>query len=642
MADLDSALDAVILAVDGEHREGQRIMAHAVSDALSGREHLLVQAGTGTGKSLGYLVPAALHAVNTGEPVIIATATLALQRQLVERELPVISAALALMIGRPLTFAVLKGRSNYVCRQRLYGGVIDEPADQLPITSGTRLEEQAAAVRSWALSTETGDRDEYPDSIDPRVWTSISVTRRECVGESACSFGEECFTALRRAEAHEADIVVTNHALLAIDAIEGVPVLPEHSAIIIDEAHELVDRVTTALSITLSSIQIDRAITRMRPLVDLSAIEQIQDARDAFEEAVRGTEPGRISQLSQQLRLALQLVQQAAVLPPMPDADPVLRQRAQGLIDEIHDATESVLHAAGDDVLWVDDGGRVHLAPLDVAQPLRERLFDAGPIVLTSATLTVGTSFDAVTQALGVHEEVTCLDVGSPFNYEQQGILFVAADVPPPGRDGIAMEALDVLAELIEAAGGRTLALFSSWAGVERAFEYLRVRLDQSFPLLVQARGDSTGPLLTSFAADPRSSLIGTLSLWQGVDVPGEACVCVAIDRIPFPRPDDPLMSARQQRIDEQGGSGFRSVALPRAALLLAQGSGRLIRSTADRGVVAVLDSRLATAGYGRMLRAGLPPFWYTTEKAPVLGALARLNADFDIKAGAARSQPCP
>lgn len=637
MAELDSALDAVITAVGGERREGQRVMAHAVGDALNERDHLLIQAGTGTGKSLGYLVPAAIHAVNSDQAVVIATATLALQRQLIERELPIVSAALAPLLGRPITYAVLKGRSNYVCRQRLHGGVTDEPTDQLAMTPGSRLEEQAAALRTWALSSESGDRDDYPDSVDARVWSSISVTRRECVGESKCSFGEECFTALRRAEAHEADIVITNHALLAIDAIEGVPVLPEHSAIIVDEAHELVDRVTNALSVTLSPALIDRAIARMRALVDAPALERIQVARDGFEEAVRESGPGRITQCSERLQRALRLLRQSATLPALPDAEPVVRQRAQGLIDEITQATDAVLNAGVDDVVWVDDGGRLHLAPLDIAGPLKERLFDAGPVILTSATLTVGTGFDAVTQALGLGSDVTCLDVGSPFDYQQQGILYVAADVPPPGRDGVAMESLDLLAELIEAAGGRTLALFSSWAGVERAAEYLQVRLDDSFPLLVQARGDSTGPLLTEFAAKARSTLIGTLALWQGVDVPGEACVCVAIDRIPFPRPDDPLMAARQQRVDEQGGSGFRRVALPRAALLLAQGSGRLIRHTSDRGVVAVLDSRMATAGYGRTLRAGLPPFWYTTDKAPVLGALRRLDAEFSATADEAR-----
>jgi hypothetical protein len=211
------------------------------------------------------------------------------------------------------------------------------------------------------------------------------------------------------------------------------------------------------------------------------------------------------------------------------------------------------------------------------------------------------------------------------------GILYVAKDLPAPGREGVAMEALDELAELIEAAGGRTLALFSSWRGVDRAAEYLRVRLDAGrFPLLVQKKGDSVGSLVQRFADDHPSTLLGTVSLWQGVDVPGESCIQVVIDRIPFPRPDDPLLSARQRAVDEAGGSGFRSISVPKAGLLLAQGAGRLIRGTGDRGVVSVLDSRLATAGYGRALRASLPPFWYTTDRATVLTSLTRLRDELD------------
>jgi ATP-dependent DNA helicase DinG len=269
------------------------------------------------------------------------------------------------------------------------------------------------------------------------------------------------------------------------------------------------------------------------------------------------------------------------------------------------------------------------IAPLSVSGLLRTALFDRGRVAMTSATLTVGGGFDALLTALGLDDtEAQTVDVGSPFDHARQGILYVARDVPPPGRDGVAMEALDELADLIEAAGGRTLALFSSWRGVERAAEYLRVRLGDrpELPLLVQRRGDAVGGLVERFAAEPASTLLGTVSLWQGVDVPGESCILVVIDRIPFPRPDDPLVSARQQAVDDQGGSGFRSVSVPRAGLLLAQGAGRLIRGTEDRGVVAVLDSRLATAGYSRALRSSLPPFWYTTDRATVVGSLERLR----------------
>jgi ATP-dependent DNA helicase DinG len=269
------------------------------------------------------------------------------------------------------------------------------------------------------------------------------------------------------------------------------------------------------------------------------------------------------------------------------------------------------------------------IAPLSVAGLLRTALFDRNPVVLTSATLAVAGGFDSLLASLGLDDEhAVTLDVGSPFDHAKQGILYVAKDLPPPGRDGVAMEALDELAELIEAAGGRTLALFSSWRGVDRAAEYLRVRLgdNPNLPLLVQRKGDAVGGLVERFAEIPSSTLLGTVSLWQGVDVPGESCIQVVIDRIPFPRPDDPLLAARQKAVDDAGGSGFRAVSVPRAGLLLAQGAGRLIRGAQDRGVVAVLDSRLATAGYSRALRDSLPPFWYTTDRAVVMGALERLR----------------
>jgi ATP-dependent DNA helicase DinG len=624
---VDECLDAVISQFGGEHRPGQHEMARAVSDALQQSDHLFVQAGTGTGKSMGYLVPAAIFAVETGLTVVVATATLALQRQLVERDLPALSAALEPIVGRKVTYAVLKGRANYICRLRLDGSADEPDAELFPEVKG-RLEEQAADVREWASTTTTGDRDEYPKPIDARVWSALSVTRRECIGESKCAFGEECFAALGRMRALEADIVVTNHAMLAIDAMEGVPVLPDHGAVIIDEGHELIDRVTTALSMTMSPAGIDKALQRARPFMTPEGIERLVNARDAFDDAMLGI-TGQIHDVSDELGLALRLLMQSAVLPPSQDADPGPRQRAQGAIEEIHDACAAFLKAGSSDVMWADEHGRIHLAPLDISGQLRQQLFDRAPVIVTSATLTTGSGFGAMVASCGLPESTSTRDVGSPFDYERQGILYVASHLPSPGRDGVSMEGLDLLANLIEAAGGRTLALFSSWVSVERAADYLNVRLGDSFPILVQRKSESVGPLLDHFSADPRSTLIGTMGLWQGVDVPGAACTCVVIDRIPFPRPDDPLTAARQKRIDAAGGSGFRHVSLPRAALMLAQGSGRLIRTPEDRGVVAVLDSRLATAQYGTFLRASMPPFWYTTDEEPVLGALRRLDQAF-------------
>ena len=646
---VDMGLDAVVAAIGGEARSGQREMAHAVADAIAGRGHVVVQAGTGTGKSVAYLVPAALHATAPGGgPVIVATATLALQRQLVERDLPRVATALEPVVGRPVTFAVLKGRNNYVCLQKLHGVIPDDEGEALFDTPRSALAQQASAVRAWAESTTTGDRDDYPDEVDPRVWRAFSVGRRECVGESKCSYGEQCFTVLRRQLAQKADLVVTNHAMLAIDAIEGIPILPEHDAVIVDEGHELVDRATTAMTGELTVGLVERAASRARKLLDAETYERLQEATDAVgialtEAADQALGPERIVRWEgegwqRNLVLALTVLRDvchqalAEVNAENAGVDQdalAARQQAKGALEDVHDAAGSLIVMGDRDVVWLDPGENrapaVRIAPLSVAGVLRSSLFERGPVVITSATLTVEGGFESVTASLGVSEPVT-LDVGSPFDHARQGILYVARDLPAPGREGVAMEALDELAELIEAAGGRTLALFSSWRGVDRAADYLRVRLGGVFPLLVQRRGDSVGVLVDKFAADPASVLLGTVSLWQGVDVPGDSCVLVAIDRIPFPRPDDPLLAARQKAVDDAGGSGFRAVAVPRAGLLLAQGAGRLIRGSSDRGVVAVLDSRLATAGYASALRASLPPFWYTNDRTVVVGALERLR----------------
>ena len=649
---VETALDAVVEAIGGQRRAGQQQMADLVADALSHRSHAVVQAGTGTGKSVAYLVPAALHATQPDNgAVIIATATLALQRQLIERDLPKVAAALSPILERPVTFAVLKGRNNYVCLQKLHGAASDDDGSAALFEApASELGRQAKALREWAESTTTGDRDDYLDDVDPRVWRAFSVGRRECVGESRCAFGEECFTALRRQEAMEADIVVTNHAMLAIDAIEGIPVLPEHDGVVVDEAHELVDRATAAVTGELTVAAAERAASSARRLVDPETDERLTVAVENLEDALRSAAssmqgPTRIDAWSRDVLLALTMLRDvfhqavAEVMASRDATDPdaqAARQRIVGGLEEIHDIAGLLITFDRHDVVWVDPGeGRapvVRIAPLSVAGLLRSALFDSGPVVLTSATLTVGDGFDALLGSVGLDSSAVAVDVGSPFDHGRQGILYVARHLPAPGRDGVPMEALDELADLIEAAGGRTLALFSSWRGVERAAEYLRVRLGgrEDLPLLVQQRGDAVGGLVDRFAADPASTLLGTVSLWQGVDVPGESCSLVVIDRIPFPRPDDPLMAARQRAVDEAGGSGFASVSVPKAGLLLAQGAGRLIRSSDDRGVVAVLDSRLATAGYGRALRASLPPFWFTTDRDVVVGSLNRLREATD------------
>lgn len=651
---VSTSLEAIVESMGGQSRVGQREMAEAVMEAFSAGDNIVVQAGTGTGKSLAYLVPAARMAREKG-PVVIATATLALQRQLIERELPRLAEA-----GGDVSWAVLKGRQNYLCRQRMGEADGQESLisqEQIGSRARGSLEEQAAMVHEWAGHTQTGDRDDLDAEIDSRVWRAVSVSSAECVGESRCAFGDECFSAQARARAMEADIVVTNHALLAIDAIEGVPVLPDRSALVVDEAHELVDRITSAVTGELSVSALERLVGEAARVSDdqgslADAVDDVAIALDELAEADTAAS-GRITAWTPALSLALARIRDStralasalsADLSGTPatanqeGTDAAALQRVRAGAEDVFAVSGRLLALANSDVVWwSQDSGRgpvLRIAPLSVGDALAESLYPEQPVVLTSATLKAGGSFAPTLTALGLAPDTTCLDVGSGFDYAQQGILYVAGHVPPPNREGASMEALDELADLIEAAGGRTLALFSSWNGVDRAADYLRVRLGSRLdsgdlgPLLVQRRGESVAPVVQRFTREPQSVLVGTVALWQGIDVPGNSLVLVTIDRIPFPRPDDPVMSARQAAVDAEGRSGFREVALTRAALLLAQGAGRLIRSESDRGVVAVLDSRMATAGYGGALRASLPPLWFTTDGSVVRQALVRLRDD--------------
>jgi len=636
-------LATIVASMGGQLRDGQLTMAQAVIDAFDSGQHVLVQAGTGTGKSLAYLVPAALQARAHG-PVVVATATLALQRQLIERELPRLAAG-----GMDISWAVLKGRHNYLCKQRLGEGDLAQGALTFERQQRGTLEEQAVEVLEWAQTTDTGDRDDLSIEVDARVWRALSVSSAECIGESRCAFGDECFAAQARWKASEADIVVTNHAMLAIDAIGQVPVLPERSALIIDEAHELVDRVTGAVTAELSVAALERLVNECRRHVDDE--ESFADAVDELAQAVLNmidddANP-RIKSWPDEVLLGLTRVRDSAramvsALSTLAGGDEAAAiQRTRAGVEEVFSTAGRLVTLSREDVVWWSaEGGRspvLRVAPLDVGTQLAESLFTQQPAALTSATLKAGGSFEPVLAGLGLAPDTTCLDVGSGFDYARQGILYVARDIPAPGRDGVSMEALDELAELIEAAGGRSLVLLSSWRGVERAADYLRVRLESSAnsvgSILVQRRGESVAPLVERFAREHDSVLVGTVALWQGIDVPGDSLVLVAIDRIPFPRPDDPLTAARQEAVDAAGGSGFREVALARASLLLAQGAGRLIRSPEDRGVVAVLDSRMATANYGSALRASLPPLWFTTDGAVARSALERLRDELNERA---------
>jgi ATP-dependent DNA helicase DinG len=608
-------------------------MAQAVAEAFESERHLLVQAGTGTGKSLAYLVPSLIH----DQRVVVATATLALQHQLVERDLPRLVEATKDVPGLDRSFAVLKGRGNYACLHRIREGVPDDAGTlSMDIPMGD-MAKKVLELRAWAeeevTSRGSGDRDAAPRHND-REWRQVSVSSRDCLGASKCPFSDECFAERAKETAQQAHIVVTNHTLLAIDAIEGIPMIPEYDAVVVDEAHELVARVTQAATAELAANDVDRAARRARRYVAGSEADDLSDAAGALKDAILDTKPGRLATLPQDLSDGLELVRDAArtCASAMPkDADDAALTQAKGMLNDVFTIAERLAANATSDVLWINEGTdrmppRLVVAPLDVSLQMRDKLLADKAVVLTSATLKLGGDFVPVAASLGLPAgSYEALDVGSPFDYPKQGILYVARHLPPPGRDGLGQAQLDEIVELIDAADGRALGLFSSRRAADAAAEALRTRLPH---LTILAQGDAQLPELTAqFVSDPHTVLCGTLSLWQGLDVPGDTCQLVIIDRIPFPRPDDPLMSARQKAADERGGNGFMQVAATHAALLLAQGSGRLIRTHADKGVVAILDPRLATARYGGFLKASLPPLWATTDPEAVRGALKRLSA---------------
>lgn len=620
-------------------------MAKAVTRALEEERHLAVQAGTGTGKSLAYLVPAIRHAHATGGTVVVSTATIALQRQLVERDLPRLADALEPLLERRPTFAIQKGRNNYVCRHKLSlpGDVPEALIEEDDISW---LGRHVKRVNEWAQETETGDRDDLEPGVPDLAWRQVSVTSSECLGAARCPHGEECFAELARERTRNVDLVVTNHALLAIDALADTDVLPEHDVVIIDEAHELDGRITSVATNEISA----RALTMASRRADKLGAEkgELETVVDDFAAAMNVETPGRWENISEAarggfvaVRDALWHTREAIAKGPEGEADNepetfAERENLKNHLGDLHDAIVRILGVFDEDdptkhtdVVWLTRservGDSVSVAPLSVASLLRERLFGEHTVVLTSATLTIGGNFNAVAAAWGLPDGTwDGMDAGTPFNPRSSGILYTAAHLPAPGRDGLAAETLDEVAELITAAGGRTLGLFSSRRAAEQAAEAMRARLP--FDILLQGE-DSTGALVSAFSASENSCLFGTLSLWQGVDVPGSSLSLVIIDRIPFPRPDDPLLQARAKAANAAGRSGFMEVSATHAALLMAQGAGRLLRSVDDKGVVAVLDNRLTTKRYGSFLRKSLPAFWETTDPATVRAALRRLVA---------------
>lgn len=642
-ADLDALLHAAVTAVGGTERPGQVDMARAVEKAIDSGEHLLVQAGTGTGKSLAYLVPAVKHAFDKGQPAVVATATLALQAQIVDRDMPLVARALTPLLGRSPTYALVKGRRNYLCAHKLEGGFPDDEeslfgVEQVDRSAG-RLGAEVVRLREWADATQSGDRDELVPGVSERAWRQVSVSAHECLG-SRCPMVAECYVERSRAAAEDVDIVVTNHSFMAIDAFEGRQMLPEHDVLVIDEAHELVDRVTSTITDELTSAMVTAAAKRAARLSENAG--EVEDAGVLLQGVLEGLAEGRLLGLSDSLALALARVRdttrtvQSDLKLTQGDEPDGGRQVARAAVDELNENAARILEERELDVVWVSKdprrGAVLRVAPMSVAMLVRDRIFDERTVVLTSATLELGGTFDAVAGTIGLRGDGAPawqgLDVGSPFDYPKQAIAYVAKHLPPPGRDGTPPQVLDEIEALVRAAGGRTLGLFSSTRGALNAAEELRARFgEDGTEIDVLCQGDDQiSTLVRQFAREPTTCLFGTLTLWQGVDVPGSACQLVIIDRIPFPRPDDPLAAARSQAIARMGGNGFMAVSATHAALRLAQGAGRLIRRDDDRGVVAILDSRMMTAPYAGFLQRSLPPFWPTTDRDMVLAALQRLD----------------
>jgi ATP-dependent DNA helicase DinG len=632
-----AALRRVVAALPGggEGRPGQIEMAAAVAAALTEGRHLVVRAGTGTGKTLGYLVPAIL----SGRRVIVATATRALQDQLANKDLPFVDEHL----DHPFEWAVLKGRSNYVCAQRLAElaaarGATDDAAvgEQLGLDQIDGFAERADAVElahlsEWARTTFTGDRADLDQEPSEAAWAAVSTTARDCPGAHRCPRGDECFAEAARARAAEADVVIVNQHLYGLDLASDGAILPDHDVAIIVEAHQVDDIVSATAGVELTAGRFAHLGRTLRGILADAGdtITRIGDAGGLLTDALVGHRDQRLvaplpDDLADTLvRLRSRVEEALAALRSIPDdaGDDATaravraRQAASSLLDDI----DAVARPGDDHVLFVSGPERVpvlRLAPLDVAPLLQRQLWSQRPAVLTSATIAPG--FGARLGLPATSDGV--LDVGSPFDYQANGLIYCAARLPRPTDPRWPDAAIDELAALVEAAGGRTLALFTSYRAMERAVVALRERLP--YPLLAQ--GDLPKPaLVVRFTADPETCLFATMSFWQGIDVPGPSLSLVSIDRLPFPRPDDPLLQARREHV---GAGAFEAIDVPRAATLLAQGAGRLIRTATDRGAVAVLDPRLATARYGPKIVATLPRMRRTKDRAEIEAFLRDLR----------------
>jgi ATP-dependent DNA helicase DinG len=595
-------------ALDGyEARPEQAELAVAVADALETRTHLMAEAGTGTGKSLAYLVPS----LSSGRKVVVATATKPLQEQLLTKDIPVA----ATVLDRPVNVAVLKGRRNYICRRAMHGfellgaALLTDPADA----------EAFEAMRAWLESTDSGDRVELEIEPPDSLWAELAVGADGCIGRN-CAFVASCFSEAARRRARQADLIIVNHALyfadLGLREEVDAAILPEHDAVVFDESHRLEEAATTWLGggISRSGLvrlehDIERACRESGIPMPVRVLDRMRRAGGGL---IRSVAPpsGRRRVLNPPFaegrRLAERLADLAAALAGGNDQLDLLARRALGMAQHV----EACLDGDLDRVVWAEPGA-LSWAPVDVSRRLREMLWDAGPTaVLVSATLASENDFGFVRDRLGLRgaREVR---VGSPFDYGEQALLYLPPGLPDPRSEGALERIAAEAAALCELSAGRALVLTSSYRTL--AAVAARLRDWVCVELLVQGEAPRER-LLERFRDEIDSVLVATGTFWQGVDVPGESLSMLIIDKLPFQPPDDPLVEARCGRIRADGGDWFADYALPSAVLQLRQGFGRLIRSRADRGVVCLLDPRIRTRSYGRAFLDSLPPCRVTEE----------------------------
>lgn len=607
-------------------RPEQLAMAEHVATALDARETLIVEAGTGTGKTFAYLVPALV----SGRRVIVSTGTRALQDQLYHRDLPAISGAL----GRPVRVALLKGRANYLCRHRL------ELAEQQAYARGLRREVATALpkVRAWSHLTKRGDIAELPGlgEADP-VWPWVTSTRENCLG-SECPVFEQCCVLAARREAQAADIVVVNHYLLMADLVlkeEGFgDLLPGADAIVIDEAHQLPDVAAQFLGYSVSTRQLSAIVKDVQGELLLAqqmgtGVDAALTGLDAQVAAVLAATAGIESRLEHAQwpekllealhGLAARSGELADALAPLAGegqgAFARLRERLDECAERLHALTAEQMEGG---VRWAETGARsvsCHYAPVDVATPLAALLeAQSCAWVLTSATLAVGEDFSHYQRRSGLGRART-LRFESPFDFANQALLFLPKGLGDPGAPGHTRAVVQAALPVLEASGGRAFLLFTSHRALREAAEELRVEWgnEPPVPVLVQGEG-SRDQLLRRFREAGNAVLLGTGSFWEGVDVKGDALSVVIIDKLPFAAPDDPLLKARLDAIRAQGGNPFFDEQVPQAVIALKQGVGRLIRDAGDFGVVMICDTRLVTKGYGRAFIQSLPPMKRTRE----------------------------